>query len=266
MKFKSVSIILPTIRETESFVQAVRTVLDMNDPADIAEFISVVCEKTKPESFEYIEAGKKLAEEVNVPFSVLHQTLPGFGGAMIDAFMAAKGSHCVLVTPDLNTAPEKLPEMIAAAKEHPGAIVSLSRWLKGGGFVNYDPVKKVWNWLSQKFLEVFYFSGLTDFTFGVHLAPTALYRSINFREMKHPINLEQVVVPLRLGVKFHEVAAVSRAEEEDVTVNPLMANFVYLRPAFRWRFARRKKMLRPGVDYAELMEELGGQNKREATL
>ena len=260
MRYSGVSIILPTIRETTSFVKAVEVVLENVAPADICEFIAVVCEKTNPESFEYIDAGKKLAESAGVDFSVLHQQLPGFGGAMIDAFMAARGSHCVLVTPDLNTAPEKLPDMIGLAKKYPGSVISLSRWLKGGGFVNYDPVKKVWNWLSQKFLEVFYLSGLTDFTFGVHMAPTVLYQSIAFCEMKHPINLEQVVVPLRLGVKFYEVAAVSRAEEEDVTVNPLAANFAYLRPAFHWRFAKREKMLRSGVDYKELMQKL---NERE---
>lgn len=256
MKYTGVSFILPTIRETTTFVQAVELLLKIVAPEDICEFIAVVCEKTNPESLQYIDAGKKLAEDAGVAFSVLHQQLPGFGGAMIGAFMAAKGSHCVLVTPDLNTAPEKIPEMIELAKKYPGSIISLSRWQHGGGFVNYNPVKKVWNWLSQKFLEVFYLSRLTDFTFGVHLAPTVLYQSIAFSELKHPINLEQIVVPLRLGVPVHEIPAVSVAEEEDVTVNPLMANFAYLRPAFHWRFARREKMLRPGIVYADLMKQL----------
>lgn len=48
MEFESVSIILPTIRETDSFVQAVKMVRDMNNPADIAEFIAVVWGKTNP--------------------------------------------------------------------------------------------------------------------------------------------------------------------------------------------------------------------------
>lgn len=42
MIFKSVSIILPTIRETESFVQAVRTVLEMNDLTDGAEVADII--------------------------------------------------------------------------------------------------------------------------------------------------------------------------------------------------------------------------------
>lgn len=256
MKFSDVSIILPTIRETTTFVSAVELVLEIVKPSDLCELIVVVCEKTNKESFSYIDIGRKKAEAAKVPFTVLYQTHPFFGGALIDGFMAAKGSHCVLVTPDLNTAPEKLPEMIEIAKKHPGDIVSCSRWLIGGGFVNYNAVKKIWNNFAQKFLSIMYMSRVSDFTYGVHLAPTILYQSINFKEMKHPINLEQLVVPLRLGVAIHEVPAVCRTQEDDVTVNPLFANFAYLRPAFRWRFSRRKAMLKSGVDHQALMQKL----------
>lgn len=255
MKFESVSIILPTLKETESFVQAVSMILEMNDPNDIAEFIAVVCERTNPESFKSIEEGKKIAEAAGVPLTVLYQTRPYFGGAIQDGFDAAKGSHVCMVTPDLDTAPDKLPEMIAMAKQHPGDIVIGSRWKKGGGFVNYDPVKKVWNFFSQKFLDVLYFSTLSDFTWGNQMTPTVLARAINHREVKHPINIERVVIPMRLGVKFREIPAVCRMSDGE-TVNPFMANFAYLRPAFYWRFKPKEKLVKAGVDWKALVNEL----------
>lgn len=256
MKYESVSIILPTLKETDSFVQAVKMILEMNDPKDIAEFIAVVCERTNPESFKSIEEGKKIAEAAGVPLTVLHQTRPYFGGAMRDGFDVAKGSHVCVVTPDLDTAPEKLPEMIALAKQYPGDIVIASRWKKGGGFSNYSKFKMVWNYCSQKFLDVLYFTTLTDFTWSNQLSPTILCRSINYHEEKHPMSLERVVVPLRLGVKFHEIPAKIHMPEEGESVNPLHANLSYLRPAFRCRFAKKEDLVMQGTDWKELVKQL----------
>ncbi len=255
MKFESVSIILPTLKETDSFVEAVRMILEGNKPKDIKEFIAVVCEKTNPDSFKSIEEGRKLAQAAGVPLKVLYQKRPYFGGAIIDGFCAAQGSHVCMVTPDLDTAPDKLPEMIAMAKKYPGDIVIGSRWKKGGGFVNYNPVKKVWNCLSQKFLALLYFSNISDFTWGNQLAPTLIARSINYHETKHPINIERVAVPLRLGIKFHEVGAICKVPQDGKTVNPLLANFLYLRPAFRCRFATKRSLIAPDVGYESFMQQ-----------
>ncbi len=257
MEFRSVSIILPTLKETDSFIQAVSMLLDMNDRQDIEEFIAVVCDRTKPESFQSIEKGRKIAEAAGIPLKVLHQTRPFFGGALQDGFDVAKGSHVCMVTPDLDTAPDKVPEMIMQAKQFPGDIIIGSRWKKGGGFKNYSRIKKIWNFFSQKFLDVLYLSTLTDFTWGNQLTPTILARAIYHREDKHPINIERVVIPLRLGVGFREVPAVCHMMDGE-TVNPLMANLAYLRPAFRCRFARRETLVKPGIDWKALMKELKG--------
>lgn len=255
MKYEAVSIILPTLKETDSFVQAVTMILEMNNPKDIAEFIAVVCERTNPESFMCIEKAREISEAAGVPLKLLYQTRPYFGGAIRDGFDAAKGSHVCMVTPDLDTAPDKLPNMIALAKKYPGDIIIGARWKNGGGFENYNPVKKVWNYLSQKFLDVLYFSSLSDFTWGNQLTPTILARAINHREVKHPINIERVVIPLRLGIKFHEVPAVCHMPDGE-SVNPFTANFAYLRPAFYWRFKAKDKLVTPGVDWKVLVKEL----------
>lgn len=258
MVFSGVSVIMPTIRETTTFVTAVELLLKLVDVEDLHEFLVVVCEKTNKESFKYIDIGRELSERAGVPFTVLYQKRPFFGGAIQDAFDAATGSHVVVETPDLNTSPETLPEMIRMAREHPGAVISCSRWLPGGGFVNYNKAKKLWNGASQKFLDLLYFSKISDFTYGVHLGPTILFQALNYRELKHPFNLEQIVIPLRLGVKVYEIPAVMRTLEDDVTVNPLPANVAYLRPAFRWRFAKRENLVKPGVDLQTLMKQLNG--------
>lgn len=257
MKFTGVSVIVPTLRETTTFITAIDFLLKIVPVSDIAEFLVVVCEKTNKESFKYIDIGKKLSEKNRVAFRMIYQSRPFFGGALRDAFIEAKGSHVIVETPDLNTAPETLPKLIELSKKLPGAIISCSRWLEGGGFINYNGFKKVWNKVSQKMLAALYLTHVTDFTYGVHLIPTVLCQALNFKELKHPINLEQIVMPLRLGVKIIEIPAVCRTLEKNVTVNPLLDNIKYLRPAFRWRFARKEELLRPREDYASLMRELG---------
>ncbi len=256
MKFESVSIILPTLRETGSFVETVSTILNTNRSEDIKEFIAVVCDKTKQESFSSIEEARKISESAGVPLRILYQTIPYFGGALRDGFDAAIGSHCCMVTPDRETAPDRVSDMIALAKEYPGDIISASRWRKGGGFENYSKFKKVWNYFSQVLLKLLYLSSLTDFTWSVQIAPTVLCQSLNYQETKHPITVERVVIPLRLGIKFHEISGIIYMPEDDETVNPMMANLAYLRPAFRWRFARREKLLKEGVDEKWLKQEL----------
>lgn len=54
MKFGSVSTILPTSKETNSFVKVIKMILGMNRHADIKEFIAVVCERTRLECYQSI--------------------------------------------------------------------------------------------------------------------------------------------------------------------------------------------------------------------
>lgn len=256
--FHDVSIVLPTLKETDSILSVIDEILNTVDAKDIKEFIFVVCEKTKKESFFYIKKAEKTAKEKGIQTVIIYQKLPFFGGAVREGFMEAKGSHVCMVTPDGDTAPDKLCEMVAMAKKYPGDVIAATRWKKGGGFENYGKVKKIWNYLSQKFLGVLYFTSLSDFTWGNQLAPAKLYQAIDFHELKHPVNMERVAVPLRLGIKFHEVAAVCRMPVDDVTVNPFWANMEYLRPALKLRFTPKSRLLKKGIDYRKLKKELTG--------
>lgn len=243
MKFKKVSVVIPTLRETEEFLKTVDVILDGCESDDLKEFIIVVCKATTEQALEYVQKGAERAAAAGVAYHVLYQTRPFLGGALMDGFDAAAGSHVAIETADLNTAPENLGKMIELAKRYPDDVISCSRWLKGSAFENYSPIKKAWNYCSQKFLQLLYLTNVTDFTWGTHLAPTALYQSIRFTEAKHPIAVEEVVIPLRLGVRFHEIPGTCHVDVNDVSVQPLWANLLYLRPAFKWRFAARKNML-----------------------
>ena len=123
-KFESVSILLPTLNETFSFVQTVETILKECRPADIHEFIAIVCERTEKESLAAIADAQKLAENRKIPLHILYQTHPFAGGAVRDGMDFASGSHTIMMAPDLETDPHNVKDFIKMAKLYPNDMIT----------------------------------------------------------------------------------------------------------------------------------------------
>lgn len=236
--FESLSVVLPTLNETTSLTHTIDCLVrDLR--SDLAEIIVVVCERTTPETLACAEAAVARHPDL---VGVHWQELPYFGGAVRKAFDVSTGSHTILMAPDLETKPEDAPVLVAAAKAHPEAVITASRW-KGGGFEGYNPVKLVANWLFQRIFAVLYMTNLSDMTFGYRILPTHLTKTIRWEELRHPFVLETIVKPLRLGVPVVEVPTSWTARVEGESVNPFMRNFEYFRPGLRVRFMRREAIL-----------------------
>ena len=241
--FENVSVILPTLNETFSFIETVKIILDECDPKDIGEIIAVVCDRTTEESLKCINQAKETAEQAGVPLKILYQTLPYAGGAVRDGITAAVSTHTLMMAPDLETDPHTVKEFIRMGKQYPDDMITASRWINGGSFKGYNPIKFVLNWLFQKMFSVFYHAKLSDMTFAYRLAPTKLLQSIRWEELKHPLFLETCLKPLRLGVTIHEIPSAWAARQEGESQNSLMQTFKYLRIAFKVRFERKEDLL-----------------------
>ena len=242
--FKNVSILLPTLNETFSFIQTIEIILDECNKEDIREFIAIVCERTEKNSLEAIEKAKEISEKAGIPLKILYQTLPYAGGAVQDGIMEAKGSHILMMAPDLETDPHTVKDFIKMGKKYPDDVTTASRWLKKGSFAGYNKTKYVLNWLFQKMFSTFYRVKLTDITFGYRLAPTKLFQSIKWEELKHPFFLETCLKPICLGVKIHEIPSGWTARQEGESQNSLAQTFKYLRIAFKVKFEKKEEMLR----------------------
>ncbi len=237
-RFESLSVVLPTLAETDSLTHTIDCL--MGDLAEeIVQIIVIVCDRTTDDARRHAEAAVKRFPEV---VSIHEQELPFFGGAVRKAFEVVTGSHTILMASDLETKPEDAPVLVTAAKEHPDAVITASRW-KGGGFKGYNPVKLVANWIFQKSFAVLYGTHLSDMTFGYRILPTYLVKSIQWEELRHPFVLETIVKPLRLGVPAIEVPTSWEARVEGESVNPFMRNFEYFRPGLKTRFMSRKAIL-----------------------
>ncbi|SEP97763.1 hypothetical protein SAMN02910289_00987 [Lachnospiraceae bacterium RM5] len=243
-KFKNVSILLPTLNETFSFIKTVEIILDECNHNDIGEFIAIVCERTKDESIKCINKAKEISEKNGISFKILYQIKPFAGGAVQDGMMEASSSHTLMMAPDLETDPHSVKDFIEMSKKYPNDMITASRWKSNNSFEGYNKIKYVLNWIFQKFFSWFYGVKLTDITFGYRLAPTKLFKIINWEEVKHPFFLETCLKPICLGVKIHEIPSGWKAREEGESQNSLLQTFKYLKIAFKVKFETKEKMLK----------------------
>jgi glycosyltransferase involved in cell wall biosynthesis len=238
--FDGATIILPVINETYSLVQTVDSIL-ATSRADLCELLIVVAGKTTPEAMAEIE---RLADRLGDLVVVHRQNLKFLGGAMREAFDLARGSHAIMMASDLETDPALVPRLIAAAREHPNAIITVTRWRTGGGFEDYSPVKLLANWVFQKLFSLLYWTRLSDMTYAYRIFPTRLVQAIRWEELRHPLLFETLIKPLRLGVEVIEIPGVWRARTEGESQNTFARNFEYFRIGLKVRFAATRNILR----------------------
>lgn len=228
------------VSETESLRKTISTLLEICKHDDIAEILICYPDRVTPECLAVIN---ELAEfKCDVPINVFKQKSP-FMAFVKDLIEAAKGSHCILVPSDLALDLSVVPKMIEGAKKEPDTIFSASRWLKGCEFYNYGRIKKLINFCGQKFLAVLYMRNLTDFTDPVQIAPSELYKSINFEETRFPIFAEMILKPIRLGYKFKELPTNCYPRTDGKSSNSAGEILAYLRVAFHIRFMPKKDIL-----------------------
>jgi dolichol-phosphate mannosyltransferase len=112
-------------------------------------------------------------------------------------------------------------------------VVIGSRWLKGGGFRNYHPVKFVCNWTFQKVFQIVYGTRICDLTYGFKLLRSHVIRSISWESTHHTIYIETTVKPLQAGFRIEQVPTIWIGRREGESVNTFFRNFEYVKLALR---------------------------------
>jgi hypothetical protein len=236
----SVSVILPVTDETFSLKQTVDIISSTCGTA-IQEFIIVIYKKTTEESKKVIQ---QLEKDYSGKIIVHTQKLPFLGGAVREAFDLTKGTHVIMMASDLETDPNLVQKLIEEEKADPQMIVTATRWVKGGGFEGYNPVKFLLNYVFQKFFSILYGVNLTDMTYGFRIFPSTLVRSIQWEELRHPFLFETILKPLRLGVRVKEIPGVWAVRKEGESQNTFLRNFEYFPIGLKVRFTKKNKLLK----------------------
>jgi glycosyltransferase involved in cell wall biosynthesis len=239
--FESASVILPVINETNSFLKTIE-VIEGDCTLDIKEYLIIVCNKTTPQSIKVCE---QLHDKDSKRFVLHHQKRPFLGGAIQEAFDLAQGSHVIMMASDLETDPNNVKHLIAIAKEKPSAIITASRWFKGGDFTGYNKLKLILNFVFQKFFSFIFAVQLSDMTYGYRIFPTYLVKSIVWEELRHPFLFETLLKPLRLGIPVYEIPSKWCARIEGESQNTFIRNFAYFKTGLYVRFCPKNKILKP---------------------
>jgi glycosyltransferase involved in cell wall biosynthesis len=236
-----VSFVITVLNETESLRETVEAVFAL--AADhVHEILLVIAPRTTEASRAVI---RELADRYGACIRVHEQRRPFLGGALQEGFAESRGDYVLLMASDLETDPAVAPQMIETMKTGDWDIVATSRWVKGGGFRGYNPLKLVLNYLFQKFFRLLYHTNLTDLTFGYRLYRRSILEGIVWEELRHPFLLECLLKPLRRGARVTEVPCPWQPRKEGESANTFLRTFQYVRTAVKTRFVPVRRFTRP---------------------
>lgn len=237
--FESVSILIVTSNETVALVETVERILSDCDTKDICEIMLITGDISTPENLDTVRTLCK--KDCGVNIHNYHQKKPFVGMAFREAIALARGSHMITMVSDGEMDVGAVCEMIRMAKAYPEAVVTTSRWIKGGGFEGYSKIKLLCNRIFQEMLRVLFRSKLTDITNCYQISPVSLMQSINFKEEKHPFFLESVLIPMMMGVEIREIPCMWRRRTDGLDETVLLRCFPYFKTAFRIKKEYKKQ-------------------------
>ncbi len=236
--FQSISVIVPVINETTSFVETVETIINVCGP-DLEEII--IC----PAYFA-TPACKKIAEELCIKHKIIPVKIVMQNGTFDDAlkslFKIVTGSHFMIQPADLEEDPKMIAVFIKESRNHPEAIITGSRFLSKECSENYSKLKKAFFIFFRKFFQIVYSKKLTDTTFSYRTIPTEKVKNLILKEKSYSVLYEAFLKMMRTGVDVIEVPVVFQKRPEGKSKTKFFKDgFRYLWVFFRVRLADSSK-------------------------
>ncbi len=229
------SVIVTVFSETFSQIETIKRILDKNRDY-ILEIILAVSPRSSKECISIAYDLEKKHDLVRVH---IQKNNPGVGWAIREGLEMAKGNYIALLSADLETEPEAVDRMVAKIEETGCGLVVGNRWLKGGGFQNYDKTKLILNWIFQKIFKILFFTKIGDLTYGFKILKKEIADKIDWEGTLHEIYIETTIKPLKFGCKAEQVPTIWIGRKEGESQNTFLRNFRYVRLAFNVLFGRK---------------------------
>jgi glycosyltransferase involved in cell wall biosynthesis len=232
---KITSIIITVYSETFSVEQTIERLIK-KDRGYILEIILLVHPNSSKESKLICQ---RLVEQYKIVKIQYQEKIPGVGWAIREGMMIAKGKYLALMSADLETEPEAIDRMMLKIQETNCDLVIGNRWLKGGGFKNYEKKKLVLNWIFQKLFGLIYSTKIGDLTYGFKIIKKELADNIQWTGELHEIYIETTVRPLKLKYKIEQIPTIWIGRKEGVSKNTFFKNFRYISVACNVLFEQK---------------------------
>jgi dolichol-phosphate mannosyltransferase len=231
------SIVVTVFSETFSIRETV-DILVARDRGYIKEIILLVSPRASGESFKICQECADKDQRVRI---LIQKNNPGIGWAYREGMQAASGNFVALMAADLETEPAAVDRMVEEILKTGCDGVIANRWLPGGGFTNYDPIKYVLNWIFQKTFQLLFWTNVGDLTFGFKILSKKVVDSIAWEGTLHETCIETTVKPITHGFRIHQIASVWVGRKEGTSINTFFKNFRYVKMAFRTLAAGRQR-------------------------
>jgi dolichol-phosphate mannosyltransferase len=150
------------------------------------------------------------------------------GRAVREGLAAASGDYIAIMSADLETEPEAVDRMVKEIELTDCQAVIANRWMKGGGFRNYHPLKLVLNWLFQHLFKRIYATDIGDLTYGFKILQKELVDAITWEGTLHEIFIETTLKPLLQNASVRQVPTVWTGRKEGVSKNNFYINCRYV--------------------------------------
>jgi dolichol-phosphate mannosyltransferase len=226
------SILVTVFSETRSIIETVETLIN-HDRGYIQEIILLVSPRASKETFSICEEMTKKYTLVKIHVQVNN---PGIGWAFREGIDIAAGNYMALMSADLETELAAVDRMVRKIEETGCDAVVANRWLKGGGFTGYDPLKLILNWLFQKIFRIIFWTRIGDLSYGYKILSWKIAKTTKWHETMHGFCVETTVRPIKDGYYFEEIPSSWVGRKEGKSVNKLLSNFSYVWLALKIRF------------------------------
>jgi dolichol-phosphate mannosyltransferase len=223
------SVVVTVFNETFSIRETVKILL-AKDRGYIKEILLLVSPRASAETMGICRECTATDHRISI---LIQKNNPGIGWAYREGMQAATGNYVVLMAGDLETEPAAVDRMVNKILETGCDGVIANRWLPGGGFTNYDPLKYILNWVFQRVFSVLFWTNLGDLTFGFKILSKKITDSIDWQGTLHEICIETTVKPIKHGYRLEQVPSVWVGRKEGVSVNTFFRNFRYVGMAIK---------------------------------
>jgi dolichol-phosphate mannosyltransferase len=223
-----ISVIMTVYSETELLTQSVKMMREQLKPWDYEILVVVHPKSNQP----CMDLCAKLGTEPDIRI-IVQGPRSGIGWAYREAIPHVTGTHALIMSSDLETNPEDAADIVRKAEQTGADIVCASRWMPGGGFSGYSPVKLVLNYGYNLIFRTLYRTSIHDITFGYKLIRAEVLKTVNWEYGTHEFCAELLLRPLRLGYTATEIPTRWVKRPEGDSKMTFMRNFRFVSAAWR---------------------------------